>query len=151
MGIPVIFLTAHSDESTLAKAKVTEPYGYIIKPYDVTELRHAIELAIYKNRMEKKLKTNAEFTNAIIEASNDFMFLIDPSGVILMVNDATSRRFNITPDEMIGKHLSLFLPENIFQNRWEHMEEAIKTREVVEFEDERDKKYFHHRIFPLVE
>ncbi len=151
MGIPVIFLTAHSDESTLAKAKVTEPYGYIIKPYDVTELRHAIELAIYKNRMEKKLKTNAEFTNAIIEASNDFMFLIDPSGVILTVNDATSRRFNITPDEMIGKHLSLFLPENIFQNRWEHMEEAIKTREVVEFEDERDKKYFHHRIFPLVE
>jgi CheY-like chemotaxis protein len=54
LNIPVIYLTAHSEDSTIERAKLTEPAGYIIKPYDGTELKYAVELAIYKNQMEKK-------------------------------------------------------------------------------------------------
>ncbi len=56
LDIPIIYLTAHSEDATVQKAKLTGPYGYIIKPYDPFELRYAIELALYKNQMEKKLK-----------------------------------------------------------------------------------------------
>ncbi|MGI6463978.1 MAG: PAS domain S-box protein [Methanobacterium sp.] len=56
LNIPVIYLTAHSEDSTIERAKLTEPAGYIIKPYDGTELKYAVELAIYKNQMEKKRK-----------------------------------------------------------------------------------------------
>jgi PAS domain S-box-containing protein len=56
LNIPVIYLTAHSEESTIERAKLTEPYGYIIKPYDSTELKYAIDLAVYKNQMEKERK-----------------------------------------------------------------------------------------------
>jgi CheY-like chemotaxis protein/pSer/pThr/pTyr-binding forkhead associated (FHA) protein len=51
-NIPVIYLTAYADERTLQRAKVTEPYGYIIKPFDERKLRIAIEIALHKHKME---------------------------------------------------------------------------------------------------
>jgi two-component system NtrC family sensor kinase len=54
-NIPVIFLTAYSDEATLRRAKVTEPSGYILKPFDPDALRTTIELALYRHRTEQKL------------------------------------------------------------------------------------------------
>jgi PAS domain S-box-containing protein len=71
LNIPIIYLTAHSEESTIERAKLTEPYGYIIKPYDRTELKHAIELAIYKNQMEKELKESEERYSLTVEAVNE--------------------------------------------------------------------------------
>ena len=46
--IPVVFLTAHADEATLQRAKVTQPYGYIIKPFEADELRTTIEISLYR-------------------------------------------------------------------------------------------------------
>lgn len=50
--VPVVFLTAFADERTLKKAKITEPFGYITKPFQDTDLRVAVEIAIYKAKME---------------------------------------------------------------------------------------------------
>lgn len=52
---PVIYLTGYADEQIMEKAKITEPYGYIRKPYDERELHTAIEIALYRNEMHKKL------------------------------------------------------------------------------------------------
>jgi PAS domain S-box-containing protein len=57
LEIPVIYLTAHSDIATFQLAKLSDPYGYIVKPFDNRELQYTIELAIYKNQIEKELKT----------------------------------------------------------------------------------------------
>ena len=51
--IPVIYLTAYSDDRLLQRAKATEPLAYILKPYDGAELRSAIEIALYRHKMEK--------------------------------------------------------------------------------------------------
>ena len=56
LDIPVIFLTAHSDDLTMEKVKLTEPYGYLKKPYDIVEMKYAIEFAIHKNRHDKSIK-----------------------------------------------------------------------------------------------
>ncbi|MCU0589553.1 MAG: response regulator [Syntrophobacteraceae bacterium] len=53
---PVIFVTAYSEDSTLERAKLAEPYGYIIKPFDDRELKSAIEIALYKHEAEKKIR-----------------------------------------------------------------------------------------------
>ncbi|MEO5361529.1 MAG: diguanylate cyclase [Nitrospirota bacterium] len=59
--IPIIYLTAHSDEATVERAKVTEPFGYVIKPVDSKELKTSIEIALYKHKMEAKLKSLAHY------------------------------------------------------------------------------------------
>ncbi len=53
-GIPVIFLTAYSDDATFERAKITEPFGYLLKPFEERELRTNIEMALYKHAMEKE-------------------------------------------------------------------------------------------------
>lgn len=52
--VPVIFLTANSDDAVLDRAKVSEPFGYLVKPFDQRNLRTNIEMALYKGRMERE-------------------------------------------------------------------------------------------------
>ena len=53
IDIPIIFLTAYADESTLAKAKVTEPHGYILKPFKEIDIHTSIEMAMHKHKKER--------------------------------------------------------------------------------------------------
>jgi putative two-component system response regulator len=55
-GIPVVYLTAYADETTLARAKVTEPFGFILKPFDERELQTTIEMAFFKAKMDRALR-----------------------------------------------------------------------------------------------
>jgi DNA-binding response OmpR family regulator len=65
-NIPVIYLTAHSEESTIRRAKETEPYGYILKPFNAQEIRIAIEVALYKHRVDmEKEKLNRDLQAAL--------------------------------------------------------------------------------------
>ena len=54
--LPVIYVTAYADEKTLQRAKITGPYGYVLKPIRQNELRSVIEIGLYKHKMEKKLR-----------------------------------------------------------------------------------------------
>ncbi len=54
LSIPVIFLTANSDEAVLEKAKISEPFAYLLKPFEERQLRTNIEMALYKSRMERE-------------------------------------------------------------------------------------------------
>ncbi|KKN40267.1 hypothetical protein LCGC14_0735120 [marine sediment metagenome] len=54
--IPIVYLTAYADKKMLERAKVTEPFGYILKPFDDKELCSILEIALYKHKMERKLK-----------------------------------------------------------------------------------------------
>jgi CheY-like chemotaxis protein len=54
--IPILYLTAYANEKILEDAKLTQPYGYIIKPFEEKELRASIEMAFYRHQMENTLK-----------------------------------------------------------------------------------------------
>ena len=85
LAIPVIFLTAYADESTLAKAKVTEPYGYIIKPFKEIDLHTSIEMAIYKHAKEQEIIRERDLLFSIIEnkeVSADFIFVKSNSSLV---------------------------------------------------------------------
>jgi DNA-binding response OmpR family regulator len=55
-GVPVIYLTAHADEATVQRAKVTEPFWYIVKPFRTRDLYISIEFALYRAKMEAERK-----------------------------------------------------------------------------------------------
>ena len=57
---PVIYVTAHADQDTLERAKVTEPFGYILKPVNERELHIAVEVALYRAGLEGKLRESEE-------------------------------------------------------------------------------------------
>lgn len=54
--LPVVYLTAYMDDATVQRAKLTQPFGYLLKPFQVKELHTAIEIALYRREMERKLE-----------------------------------------------------------------------------------------------
>ncbi len=76
-SLPIIFLTAYADDNTLNKAKITEPYGYIIKPFREKELQTTIEMALYKYEKDEELKKERDLYHSIIEnkESKDSIFV----------------------------------------------------------------------------
>lgn len=75
--IPVIFLTAYADDNTLSKAKIAEPYGYIIKPFKEKELQTTIEMAMYKHEKDSLIKRERDLYHSIVEnkESKDSIFV----------------------------------------------------------------------------
>ena len=76
-NIPVIFLTAYADEATLSKAKITEPYGYIIKPFKEIDLHTSIEMALYKHKKEKEVEKERDLLYSLVEGKDtqEFIFV----------------------------------------------------------------------------
>lgn len=77
MDIPVIFLTAYTDRDTVDRAKETEPYGYIIKPFKEIDIQTAIEIALYKHSKEKVIKKERDFYYNLVEKQDsvDMIFV----------------------------------------------------------------------------
>jgi len=82
--IPVIFLTAYADESTLSKAKVTEPYGYIIKPFKEIDLHTSIEMALYKHGKEQEVRKERDLYSSIVldKSADDCIFVKSNSRLV---------------------------------------------------------------------
>ena len=69
-SIPVVFLTAHATESILDRAKLSEPFGYVLKPFKDRELQAVIEMALYKANMSQKLRdSNSLLKKALSEVT----------------------------------------------------------------------------------
>ncbi|WP_251827729.1 GGDEF domain-containing response regulator [Methylovulum psychrotolerans] len=86
LHIPVIFLTAYSDPATLARAKTTGAYGYLIKPFRPDELHASIEVALYKNQLERKLKDSEQWFAKTLHCISDAVIATDTDGKIQFMN-----------------------------------------------------------------
>ncbi len=78
-GIPVIYLTAYADEELFARAKVTEPYGYLVKPFHNRDLHATVQMALYKHEMDRRLKESEERCHAVMSQALDGIVLFEPS------------------------------------------------------------------------
>lgn len=67
--VPVIYLTGYADDTTLQRAKATEPYGFILKPFEMRELHSTIEMALYKHAAAKKLRESEQRYRSLVEQS----------------------------------------------------------------------------------
>lgn len=86
LDIPVIYLTAFADEATLQRAKVTEPFGYLLKPFEGRELHTTIEMALYKGRMEQKLRESERWLATTLASIGDAVIATDAQGRIQFMN-----------------------------------------------------------------
>jgi len=111
--IPVVYLTAYADEKTLQRAKITEPFGYLIKPFKERELQITIEISLYKHEMEKKLKESErilreknQWLAAVIESIGDAVIATDPEGTIKLMNPMAEGLTGWKQEDAIGKPLA---------------------------------------------
>jgi PAS domain S-box-containing protein len=84
--VPVIFLTAHSDAGTLQRAKLTESFGYILKPYDERLLGIQIEMALSRHRADQRVRESEERHRTLTLLAPDLLFVVDRQGRLLEVN-----------------------------------------------------------------
>jgi len=112
-GIPVIYLTAYSDPSTVQRAKITEPSGFILKdpfgflhkPFEESELNTAIEITLHKHKMEKKLREHEQWLSAILKSVTDGVIITDAKGQIKLMNSRAEDLTGFIKMDAIGESL----------------------------------------------
>ncbi len=101
LAIPVIYLTAFADGPTLERAKLTEPYGYLIKPFEERELSVTIEMGLSKHSMEQRLQASEEKFRRLVEQAADALFTHDREGRLLDVNRAACESLGYSREELL--------------------------------------------------
>jgi two-component system, cell cycle sensor histidine kinase and response regulator CckA len=104
--IPVVYLTAHADAGTLHRAKVTEPFGYVVKPFQEPDLFTAIQMALYRHGVEKRLQENERWMATILGSLSEGVIAAEAMGVVRLANPAAERIGGWGPGELVGLELS---------------------------------------------
>ncbi len=87
-SVPVVFLTAFAEDDVLDRAKLAEPFGYILKPFSERELRTVIEMALYKQAAELKVQQSEQRFRAMFESEPECVKLVARDGALLEMNAA---------------------------------------------------------------
>jgi PAS domain S-box-containing protein len=121
IDLPVVFLTAHSDPATLARAKLTGPFGYILKPFEERELATQIEMAIYRHQADRELRQQREWLRVTLTSIGDAVIATDAGGRISFVNPVAEALTGWKADEAAGQPI-----QEVFRVVNEHSGEALE-------------------------
>ncbi|MFC1897942.1 PAS domain S-box protein [Candidatus Cloacimonadota bacterium] len=102
LDIPVVFLTAYADKKRIAQAKITKPFGYLLKPFRERELLATIEMALYKHSIDKKLHESNTNFKRIFENIQDVYFETNLEGTILQISPSVEDMTSYSVDELLG-------------------------------------------------
>ncbi len=103
--IPVIYLTAFSDEKTFERAKLTQPHGFLIKPFEQRELESTIEVALLNWSKGKKERENEQWLDATLKNINDGIITTDTTGIINYANRAAEEILLRKKVTLIGNYI----------------------------------------------
>ncbi|MGB9200477.1 PAS domain S-box protein [Methanobacterium sp.] len=128
LNIPIVYLTSYPNEFDIDSM---DPYGYIIKPFDKNELKYTLELALYKNRIFRKLKASEEKYKRLAENSKDMIYSMTvPEGKYLYVNQSAETITGYTVDEFYNSRrllLHSIHPDfrDYYKKTWEQLLKGI--------------------------
>ncbi|MEW6126762.1 MAG: response regulator [Acidobacteriota bacterium] len=125
-SIPVIYLTAYTDDTTLQRARITEPFGYIVKPFSERELRANIEMALYKHEAEIKQRNIENWFAASMRGIADGVIATDRETLVTFLNPVAEWVTGWGAREAIGRQA-----KEVFQmlsaNDYEQLIDPIST------------------------
>lgn len=164
-GIPVLYLTAYADDEFFRRAKVTEPYAYLLKPSTPREIQLAIEIALYRHKTERTARTalekavterTAELEQArrriasILESISDAFVSLDTNWHYTYVNAKASELFGRKPEDLVGKHIWTEFPEGVGQPFYHAYHQAMAEQTPIDLEEYYPPwdRWFENRIFP---
>lgn len=116
--IPVLFLTAYSDEETISRVVATDPFGYLVKPFEERELHTTIQAALKKHQLEtalrdanRRIAVSAQEIDELIEFGPDALILTNREGRMTMANRLTTEMFGWSREELIGQPIEMLIPK----------------------------------------
>ncbi|MFW6131835.1 MAG: ATP-binding protein [Candidatus Aminicenantaceae bacterium] len=115
LKIPIIYLTAYSDKNTFSRAKITKPFGYILKPFEERELHITIEMALYRHKMEKNIRIEKEKAQKYLDIVGVLIIIIGSDMKINLINKKGCEILGYNNEkEIIGTNwFDIFVPEKI--------------------------------------
>ncbi|TDG23112.1 PAS domain S-box protein [Paraburkholderia silviterrae] len=109
LNLPVVFLTAYADEETVRRATVTEPFGYLLKPFDDQQLRTVVEMALYKHGAERRLRESEQRYAVTLASIGDGVIATDCDSRITLINPVAAALTGWAREEAVGQPLEKVL------------------------------------------
>lgn len=137
-NIPVIFLTSYVDQATLDRAKVTEPYGYIVKPFNESDLKTTVEMALFKFGRDREVRDREQrLVNALAKV-DESIIIIDVDGRISYLNEKAENLLGYGSNSAVG--IDIFQLINIETEgsvgiKKDQLMESMKNNKPVEIEE----------------
>jgi PAS domain S-box-containing protein len=137
-NIPVIFLTSYVDQTTLDRAKVTEPYGYIVKPFNESDLKTTVEMALFKFGRDREVRDREQrLVNALAKV-DESIIIIDVDGRISYLNEKAENLLGYGSNSALG--IDIFQLINIETEgsvgiKKDQLMESMKSNKPIEIEE----------------
>uniref|UniRef100_B8DLN2 Putative PAS/PAC sensor protein n=1 Tax=Nitratidesulfovibrio vulgaris (strain DSM 19637 / Miyazaki F) TaxID=883 RepID=B8DLN2_NITV9 len=104
--VPVIYMTAHEDPETLQRAKITEPFGYLLKPFEDRDLRTSIEMALYKHQVDHETRRKERWFATTLRSIADAVLTVDRHGRITYINASAEAMTGADHHSCIDRHFA---------------------------------------------
>ena len=110
LDVPIVYLTANSDEATLQRAKVTDPFGFLIKPFEERSIQAGIEIALYRHKTEKQKREREQWLSTTLKSIADAVVTTDAGGKVTFLNCVAESLTGWTNQEATGLHYREVFP-----------------------------------------
>ena len=110
LAIPSVFLTAYATDEIIERAKCAKPLGYIIKPFDPQSFRSTLEIGLYKDEIDRKLRASERRYRTLIETAHDAIVTTAADGTIVGWSRAAAELLGYTEREALGQHIDIVVP-----------------------------------------
>ncbi len=104
--VPIVYLTANSDEATLQRAKATSPFGFLVKPFEERAIQAGIEMALYKHKTDRHIREREQWLSTTLTSIADAVITTDSSGSITFLNTAAEKLSGWNLQEASGQPYS---------------------------------------------
>jgi PAS domain S-box-containing protein len=101
--VPVIYLTCDADAAALQDAMGTEPFAYVLQPFNDRELHAAMQFALYRHRNDAKLRKVERWLSATLSSIGDAVIATDPQGQVTLINAVAQRLTGWTDADAVGR------------------------------------------------
>jgi PAS domain S-box-containing protein len=106
LDVPVVYLTAFSDAETLDQATLTDPLGYVLKPFDERSLHATIQMALHRHERVRGSLESGRWASAVASSMSDAVLIADPKGLVTFVNPAAESLLGRRQGEIVGSHIA---------------------------------------------
>lgn len=149
--IPVIFLTGQSDDATIGKALESEPFGYIVKPFEEKNLKTSITMALYKRAMDEKLRQREASIRGLMNATRDETVLTDNDGKILAVNEAFAKSAGKPAAELVGTVIYELIRTGGISMQTADAMQKKDAAAPVSFEEQHGDRWFDTTVYSIMD